>query len=80
MLNHIKQRHPNYEEVFVIPQQANEVDSMSDSAQVVTGTGGVSGQNTLVYLFDSHSTNVFQWLEWIVIDDHKFLVCEKGLT
>ena len=63
LLSHIKQRHPNYEELFAMAQQANEVDSISDSAQVVTGTGGVSGQSTLAYLFDSHSTNVFKWLE-----------------
>jgi hypothetical protein len=44
--------------VFAIAQQANEVDSISDSAQVVTRTGGVSGQTTLAYLFDSHSTNL----------------------
>jgi hypothetical protein len=68
LLSHIKQRHPNYEEVFVIAQQANEVDSISDSAQVVTRNGGVSGQTTLAYLFDRHSTNVFKWLEWIVTD------------
>jgi hypothetical protein len=66
--------------VFAIAQQGNEVDSIFDSAQVVTGTGGVSGQTTFVYLFDSHSTNVFKWLEWIVIDDLEFLFCEKELT
>ena len=70
LLSHIKQRHPNYEEVFAIAQQPNEVDSISDSAQVVTGTGGVPGQTTLAYLFDSYSTNVFKWLEWIVMDEH----------
>ena len=80
LLSHIKQRHPNYEEVFAIAQQPNEVDSISDSAQVVTGTGGVPGQTTLAYLFDSHSTNVFKWLEWIVMDDREFLFCEKELT
>ena len=80
LLSHIKQRHPNYEEVFAIAQQAHEVDSISDSAQVVTGTGGVSGQTTLAYLFDNHSTNVFKWLQWIVIDEHKFLFCEKEWT
>ena len=53
---------------------------ISDSAQVVTGTGGVPGQTTLAYLFDSHSTNVFKWLEWIVMDDREFLFCEKELT
>ena len=49
LLSHIKQRHQNSEEVFAMAQQANEVDSISDSAQVVTGTGGVSGQTTLAY-------------------------------
>jgi hypothetical protein len=80
LLSHIKQRHPNNEEVFAIAQQANEVDSVSDSAQVVTGNGGVSGQTTLACLFDSHSTNVFKWLECIVMDEHEFLLCEKELT
>ena len=49
LLSHNKQRHPTYEEVFAMAQQANEVDSISDSAQVVTGTVGVSGQTTLAY-------------------------------
>ena len=66
--------------MFAIAQQANQVDAISDSAQVVTGTRGVSGQTTLAYLFDSHSTNVFKWLEWIVMDEHEFLFCEKELT
>ena len=70
LLSHIKQRHLKNEDVFAIAQQANEVDSISESAQVVTGTGGVSGQTTLAYLFDSYSTNVFKWLEWIVMDEH----------
>ena len=61
LLSNIKQRHPNYEEVFAIAQQANEVDSISDSAQVVTGTGGVSEQTTLAYLFDSHSMYLSGW-------------------
>ena len=77
LLSHIKQRYLNYEEVFAIDQQANDVDSISDSTQVVTT--GVSGQTTLVYLLDSHSTNVFKWLEWIVMDEHEFLFCEKEL-
>ena len=80
LLSHIKQRHPNYEEVFAIAQQANHVGAISDSVHVVTRTRGVSGQTTLVYLFDSHSTNVFKWLEWIIMDEHEFLFCEKELT
>jgi hypothetical protein len=33
---------------------------------------------TLDYKFHTASTNVFKWLEWIVMDVHK--VCEKDLT
>ena len=35
---------------------------------------------TLDYMFDAASTNVFKWLEWIVMDVHELTFCEKDLT
>ena len=32
------------------------------------------------YMFDSRSTKVFKWLEWIIMDEHKLAFCEKDLT
>ena len=50
---------------------------------LLTGYGtpsSVSGQTKLDYMFDTASTNVFKWLDWIIMDEHNLEFCEKDLT
>ncbi|KAI2512776.1 hypothetical protein MHU86_1564 [Fragilaria crotonensis] len=81
LMSHIRQKHPNYTEVFSVYQQE---ESQSEMSSFVTGYGtpssSVSGQTTLDYMFDTASTNVFKWLEWIIMDEHELAFCEKDLT
>ena len=79
-MSHSKQKHPNYLEMFHLAQQAHG-DSKSETASVITRTGqsdeSVSGQTTLEYMLDSRSTNVFKWLEWIVMGELELIFCKK---
>ena len=59
-----KAKHPDYLKIF------NEAQVSSDSCTV-------TGQTTLAYLADPKSTNIFKWLEWIVMDEHELGFCEK---
>jgi hypothetical protein len=81
LMSHIRQKHPNYTEVFSVYQQE---ESQSEMSSFVTGYGtpssSVSGRTTLDYMFDTASTNVFKWLEWIIMDEHELAFCEKDLT
>ncbi|KAL5478043.1 hypothetical protein EMCRGX_G024918 [Ephydatia muelleri] len=77
LMSHSKQKHPNYLEMFHLAQQAHG-DSKSETASVITRTGqsdeSVSGQTTLEYMLDSRSTNVFKWLEWIVMGQLRLMI------
>ena len=82
LMSHIRQKHPNYLEVFHVAQQE---DGHSERSSLITAvspgpSSSVSGQTTLDYMFDTRSTNVFKWLEWIIMDEHKLAFCEKDLT
>ena len=80
LMSHSKQKHPNYLEMFHLAQQAHG-DSKSETASVITRTGqsdeSVSGQTTLEYMLDSRSTNVFKWLEWIVMGELEVDLLQK---
>ena len=81
LMLHIQLKHPNYLEIFHVAQQ--QEDSQSETSSLVTGSrtsSSVSGQMTLDYMFDTASTNVFKWLEWIVMDEHELAFCEKDFT
>ena len=86
LMSHIKAKHPDYLEVFTLAQQGNEQDSsissqdFSSTSSAISVTAGRDQQMTLTYLFDTRSTNVFKWLEWIVLDEHELIFCEKNLT
>ena len=83
LISHIRQKHPNYLEVFHMAQQE---DGHSETSSLITALSSpgpsllVSGQTTLDYMFDTRSTNVFKWLEWIIMDEHELAFCEKDLT
>jgi hypothetical protein len=64
LVSHIKQKHPNYLGVFQMDQQVVEEQSKISAES----TGSVSKQATLSYMFDSHSSNIFKWLEWVVME------------
>jgi hAT family C-terminal dimerisation region len=84
LMSHIKQKHPNYLEVFHVARQE---DIHSETSSLITAVSAgpsslsvISGQTTLDYMFDTRSTNVFKWLEWIIMDEHELAFCEKDLT
>ena len=83
-MSHIRQKHPNYLEVFNVAQQEDGHSEVSSQITAVSGAGAspsvISGQTTLDYMYDSRSTNVFKWLEWIIMDEHELSFCEKDLT
>ena len=93
LMSHIKQKHTNYLDMFVLTEQANEdrQEAAGHSAALSRSTGvlstgsrsmsSVSGQpqqTTLNFMMDTRSNNVFTWLEWKVMDEHE--KCEKTLT
>jgi hypothetical protein len=95
LMLHIKQKHTNYLDMFVLTEQANEdrQEAAGHSAALSRSTGvlstgsrsmsSVSGQpqqTTLNFMMDTRSNNVFKWLEWIVMDEHELIFCEKILT
>ena len=85
LISHIKQTHPNYLEMFHLFQEADcardDGKSESETASVITSPGtSLSGQTTLEYMLDSRSTNIFKWLEWIVMGELELIFCEKDLT
>eukprot|EP00731_Ephydatia_muelleri_P013975 Em0007g1285a len=78
-------KHPNYLEMFHLFQEADcagdDGKSESETASVITSPGtSLSGQTTLEYMLDSRSTNIFKWLEWIVMGELELIFCEKDLT
>ena len=86
LMSHIRQKHPNYLKVFNVAQQDDGHSEVSSqiTATSISGAGAspsvISGQTTLDYMYDSRSTNVFKWLEWIIMDEHELSFCEKDLT
>ena len=85
LISHIKQKHPNYLEMFHLFQEVDcagdDGKSESETASVITSPGtSLSGQTTLEYMLDSRSTNIFKWLEWIVMGELELIFCEKDLT
>jgi hAT family C-terminal dimerisation region len=87
LMSHIRQKHPNYLEVFHVAQQEDVHSETSSLTTIAASPAGqqpsfsvVSGQTTLDYMFDTRSTNVFKWLEWIIMDEHELGFCEKDLT
>jgi hAT family C-terminal dimerisation region len=97
LMSHIKLKHANYLDMFVLTEQANEdrreaaghdrIAELSRSTGVTTagssGMSSVSGstlQTTLNFMMDTRSNNIFKWLEWIVMDEHELIFCEKPLT
>ena len=94
VMSHIKQKHTNYLDMFVLTEQANEDRQeaaghgaeLSGSTNVITtGSGSMSSisghlqQTTLNFMMDTKSNNVFKWLEWIVMDEH-ILIFVKRLS
>jgi hypothetical protein len=80
LMSHIKQKHPNYMEVFQMTHAAIEEGRSETKTNAATCTRPVSKQATLDFVFDSHSNNIFKWLEWIVMDELELSFCEKSLT
>ncbi len=79
LMTHIKQQHPDYEEIYRSYQ--NEFPSREHSeCGSVSVIGSVSCQTTLDCLIDSKSSNIFKWIEWIVMDELPLTFCEKELT
>jgi hypothetical protein len=54
------------------------VDEQSKIA--AESTCSLSTQATLSYMFDSHSSNIFKWLELVVMEQLELKFCEKTLT
>jgi hypothetical protein len=84
LMSHIRQKHPNYLEEFHLAQQE---DGHSETSSLITAVSSpgrsssvISGQTSLDYMFDTRSTNVYKWLEWIIMDEHELAFCEKDLT
>ena len=79
LMTHIKQQHPDFEDIFWSYQ--NECSSQVNSECGSLSVGGsVCGQATLGFMVDSKSGNVFKWIEWIVMDELPLIFCEKQLT
>jgi hypothetical protein len=81
LMSHIRQKHLNYVVVFHLAQQEDGHSETSSLVTAILSPGQslsvVSGQTTLDYMFDTRSTNVFKWLEWIIMDEHKLAFCER---
>jgi hypothetical protein len=79
LLTHVKQQHPDYEEMFRSTQCGIGTREGSESGSVSV-VRQISGQTSLDFLIDSKSKTVFKWIEWIVMDEHPLTFCEKELT
>lgn len=62
-------------------QQEDDGHSETSSLIIAVSSPGpsllVSGQTTLDYMSDTRSTNVFKWLKWIIMDEHKLAFCKR---
>ena len=86
LMNHIRLRHPTYLEDY---KAAITVGKMYTSG-ISTAVGSSSSSSTdpihhqmqiaLDVLIDKKSSNVFTWLEWIVMEELPLQFCEDPLT
>ena len=51
-----------------------------DTCDAAVSTRPLTTQASLDYIFDARSSNVFKWLEWIVMGELELSFCEKSLT
>lgn len=68
LISHVKSNHPEYLNIFHEEQGNSQLEIP------------VTSQTMLKYLIDEKSTNIFKWLEWIVMDEHELGFCEKKMT
>ena len=74
LLSHITSKHPNYLDVVsTMPiDSAMSMSNISEEAQLIFGC-----QNLLV---DTRSSDVYKWLDWIVMDELELSFCEQIRT
>jgi hypothetical protein len=77
LMDHVKKKHPDY--IAIYKAHALET-SLQTSLPSLSTTSSVNSQSTIDYMIDAKSRSVYQWLEWIVMDEHELQFCEKKLT
>ena len=63
LIGHISSSHPDHLELYHEAQQLSATSTRFNHV--------LTGQTTLTYLVDAKSTNIFKWLEWIIIKEHE---------
>ena len=76
MLTHIKDKHPNYMEVV----SSLQPDTVSISGELTALTPPELPQTSLQYMVQSKASDVFKWMDWIVMDEHELNFCEQERT
>lgn len=77
LMSHIQKSHPNYLEIY----EAHRDEHSYASGSVMTAHS-ISGkiQTNLDHMIDSKSSNVYKWLDWIIMDELELNFCEKTRT
>ena len=72
LMGHLKSHHPDHLDIFYMAQQMSNPSSKFQHVGIC--------QTKLTYLVNAKSSNIFKWLEWIVMEEHELNFCEKKLT
>lgn len=65
LFSHIRDSHKDYLAVWG--------ENIAEDGQTLV-------QKTLSHFIDSKSKNIYNWLQWIILDEHELQFCEKELT